>query len=306
MVMKYIRTIMVVLCALTTVSGFAGNDNSAPKPTFSDVAYGPKERQVLDFWKADSAKPTPLLVLIHGGGWIHGDKKLEAKNQRKRIELMLAKGVSVAAINYRYTPGNKLPDPVYDAARAIQFLRYKAKDWNIDKRRIAATGGSAGGCTSLWLATHDDLADRNSPDPVLRESTRLCGALVYGAQTTIDPVQIKEWKNDGALKHAMIRYSCGFKSNEEMENKYDSVKKIYQDFSPVNHLDSSDPPMYLRYNETLKHPTGIHHPLFGYHFKQKADAVNAPVILYIGRERPKGKKIISSKDFLLKILDVKK
>lgn len=43
-----------------------------PKPTMSNIAYGPHERQVLDFWKAESDKPTPLLFFIHGGGWVNG------------------------------------------------------------------------------------------------------------------------------------------------------------------------------------------------------------------------------------------
>src|SRR5204863_450529 len=78
----------------------------------------------------------------------------------------LDKGISVAAINYRFVQHGveeKLEPPVKapleDAARALQFVRSKAGEWNIDKKRIGATGGSAGGCSSLWLAFHDDLAD---------------------------------------------------------------------------------------------------------------------------------------------------
>ena len=77
--------------------------------------------------------------------------------------------------------------PLEDAARAVQFLRSKAGEWNIDKTRIAATGGSAGACSSLWLAFHDDMAKPDSPDPVARESTRLTAAAVNGAQTSLDP-----------------------------------------------------------------------------------------------------------------------
>ncbi len=54
-------------------------------------------------------------------------------------------------------------------------------------------GGSAGACTSLWLAFHDDLADPKSDDPVARESTRLTCAAVTGAQTSLDPKQVREW-----------------------------------------------------------------------------------------------------------------
>ncbi len=44
------------------------------KPTHADVAYGSHERHRIDFWKAESDKPTPVVVYIHGGGWQNGDK----------------------------------------------------------------------------------------------------------------------------------------------------------------------------------------------------------------------------------------
>ena len=68
-------------------------------------------------------------------------------------------------------------------------MRSHAKEWNIDKTRIAASGGSAGACSSLYLAFHDDFADPKSADPIARESTRLFCAAVNVAQTTLDQNQ---------------------------------------------------------------------------------------------------------------------
>src|SRR4029079_8281590 len=62
-----------------------------------------------------------------------------------------------------------------------------------DKQRIAASGESAGACSSLWLAYHSDLADPKSADSVARESTRPFCAAVVRAQTTLDPREMKEW-----------------------------------------------------------------------------------------------------------------
>src|SRR5262245_56703268 len=168
-----------------------------PTPTAADVAYGAHPRHKLDFWQAKSDTPTPLVVLIHGGGWVNGDKSTYATGQ---IKPLLDAGISVAAINYRFIDHameEKVEPPVkaplHDAARAIQFLRSKAGEWNLDKKRVTASGGSAGACTSLWLAMHDDLADPSSSDPMARESTRLTAAAVNGAQTSLDPKQLKEW-----------------------------------------------------------------------------------------------------------------
>jgi acetyl esterase/lipase len=162
-----------------------------PKPTHASVKYGPHARHVFDFWQAKSDKPTPLVLVIHGGGWNSGSK--ERANGIAKIKALLDAGISVAANNYRYVPqavaegvAPPVKAPMDDSARALQFLRSKAAGWNIDPARVAAAGSSAGACTSLWLAYHDDLADPESADPVARQSTRLLCAAVIGAQTTLD------------------------------------------------------------------------------------------------------------------------
>ena len=84
---------------------------SIPKPTLSEVSYGTHERHVLDFWKADSEKPTPLVFVIHGGGWKNGSK--ERLNRFVDAPALLKAGISVVAINYRYiNKSNGLEPPV--------------------------------------------------------------------------------------------------------------------------------------------------------------------------------------------------
>ena len=116
------------------------------------------------------------------------------------LPAFLKAGISVVSVEYRFIPEATadgvvppVQGPLHDAARALQLVRSKAAEWNIDKARIGASGGSAGACTSLWLAFHPDLADPKNSDPVARESTRLWCAAVSGPQTTLDPQQMKEW-----------------------------------------------------------------------------------------------------------------
>src|SRR5688500_16252089 len=118
----------------------------SPKPTpdLADVAYGPHERNVMDVWKAKSDSPTPLLVFIHGGGFRGGSKEAL---QPALLRGCLEAGIAVASINYRLSPEVAFPAHYMDSARAIQFARSKAKEWNIDPQRVAASGGSAGAGT---------------------------------------------------------------------------------------------------------------------------------------------------------------
>jgi len=131
----------------------------------------------------------------------------------------------VVSINYRYVSqaydaGIKPPvqAPLHDAARALQFVRSKASEWNLDKTRIGASGGSAGACSSLWLTFHDDMANPTSQDLISRESTRLMCAAVTGAQTTLDQKQMKEWTpNSRYGSHAFGIFSENEKYTQNFE-----------------------------------------------------------------------------------------
>ena len=69
-------------------------------PTVADFSYGTEsERQKFDFWKAESDKPTPVVLMIHGGGWVRGDK---SGYGARAVQPFLDAGISVAAINYRF------------------------------------------------------------------------------------------------------------------------------------------------------------------------------------------------------------
>jgi acetyl esterase/lipase len=222
---------------------------SVPKPTFAEVRYGAHERHVMDFWKAESAAPTPLVFVIHGGGWQGGEK--ERVDRFVDVTALLKAGISVAAINYRLIRHAEadgvvppVKAPLHDAARALQFVRSKAREWNVDRTRIGATGGSAGACSSLWLAFHDDLADPRSTDPVARESTRLFCAAVNGAQTTLDPLQMKEWTpNSRYGGHAF-----GVGAFPQFLAAREKILTWINEYSPYALVSAGDPPIYLFYN----------------------------------------------------------
>jgi acetyl esterase/lipase len=259
---------------LLTAPLFAADEAKQLPPTYAEVAYGPHPRNVLDFWKAEGQGPRPLLVYIHGGGWTGGDKKQNTAHYQPFLD----KGISCAAINYRLTPEFPLPAPVHDAARAIQFMRSKASAWNIDTKHIALTGGSAGACTSMWLLLHDDLADPKATDPVLRESTRVCAAAVDAGQTSIDPRVIEEWLGPNVLKHRMINMAVGEPTIEGALMNYGKHKALYVEFSPYNHVDAKDPPLFMTYPADMTLPSkdaghGIHHPVYGVKLKEKSDRV---------------------------------
>lgn len=255
------------------------------EPTLRDVAYGPHERNKLDFWKAESSEPTPLVFYIHGGGWRSGSKE---SNSGPSLTL-LDDGVSYVSINYRLARGeNTLPCSLDDAAQALQFVRSKAEEWNIDPERIIVSGGSAGGCSSLWLAYHDDLADPHSLDPVERESTRVLAAATIKAQSTINPWVVRERLGPSAFNHGMIWETVGAPDAETLLNEWDQYEKISIEASPITHLTPDDPPVFIVYGEDTPAPPekdGIHHVGFGHILKEQADPMGVEcTIVFAGKD----------------------
>lgn len=275
-----------------------------PEPTVADFAYGhDSERQKFDFWQAKSDRPTPLVLLIHGGGWMNGDKRGYGSNM---IQPLLDEGISVAAINYRFIPQameQKVEPPVkaclHDAARALQTLRAHAKEWNLDPQRVGATGGSAGACTSLWLALHDDLAEPSSSDPVARQSTRLTCAAVSGAQTSLDPVQLRQWIPNAIYGgHAFGFAAQGRSRAEEFELLLANREKVLpwiREYSPIELVTPDDPPIYLDYpNQRMPPKEGqveadpTHSAMYGVKLAEKLRAAGVEaVVSYPGQQDTK-------------------
>jgi acetyl esterase/lipase len=254
-----------------------------PEATLSNVKYGTHERNVLDFWEAKPDAVTPLLIFIHGGGW-HGGEKSELP--RKLLDFMLAHGVSVASINYRFTSMALLPAPVHDAARAVQFLRSRAGEWRLDPQHFAAYGISAGATSSLWLAYHDDLADPASADPIARMSTRLQAAVAMSPQTCLEPQIITTWVGDQVLAHPMIARAVGAKKLEDLKNPRPEWLTVLHEFSPITHVSAGDPPVLVSNPRMDPLPAtsggmAIHHAIFGVKLKEKADAAGVKCILRI-------------------------
>ena len=236
----------------------------SPAPTTENARYGPYERNLLDFWKAPSDKSTPVIVFIHGGGFVNGDKSGVRKDPI--IRQSLDRGISFAAINYRFRSAAPIQDILRDCARAIQFIRSRAGEWNVDKTRIASYGGSAGAGTSLWLAFHDDLADPMNADPVLRESTRLTCA---GANSTQFSYDMPRWKElfgkatQSPAEELLVPTFYGFATWTELDSE--AGKKVRSDCDMCGLISKDDPPVFL----FSKQPGGdvkdrghlLHHPL---------------------------------------------
>ncbi|MGZ0174529.1 MAG: alpha/beta hydrolase fold domain-containing protein [Planctomycetales bacterium] len=255
-------------------------------PTHANVKYGPFRRNVMDVWLAKSDKPTPVLVSIHGGGFRGGNKSVSDGILKESLD----SGISVVAITYRLSDEAIAPAKFLDSARAIQFIRHNGKEWNLDPTRIAATGGSAGAGISLWLGFHEDVADPDNEDPVLRQSTRLTCMAVYNGQASYDPRFIRDlFPDTTTYKESALAQLFGVDLNK-LDDLPQEKCRLFEEVSALPHLTKDDAPAALFYASKLETPItsqgiGIHHPRFGKALKEKMDELDIECEVHTGIPR---------------------
>ena len=313
---RFVLTLLsLAMLALPATSSWAqvGAGQQA-EPTHADVSYGPAKRNLLDFYQAKTDKPAPLLINIHGGGFVAGDKRQGIN--AGMVQTLHHFGVHFASINYRFVDGKDVifPAPQLDGARAVQFLRSKAGEWNIDPKRLACYGGSAGAGISMWIGLHDDLADPGNPDPVLRQSSRVSAVGSIAGQPTYDPIKIKELIGGRAWEHPSLFKIYGLKDADEALHPTPAQRRLYDECSAITWLTKDDPPVFMIYNEAdgplpadAKPGDGIHHPNFGRMLKERMDELGIENV-FINQNAGKnqsGDVIRQMFDFFLKHLGVR-
>jgi len=264
-------------------------------PDLENVSYGPHPRNVLDLWKANSEKPTPLVVYFHPGGFTLGDKRGENTGlPQVLLNICLARGISVATANYRYSWQAPFPAQLEDGARFIQFLRHHAKEWNLHPAAIATTGASAGADISMWLGFKDDMADPASPDPILHESTRVPVIGALDGQSSLDPLFIQNLVGEEVIRQAgreALAPLFGLPRDEDFIHA-ERAFPLYEAASAINFVKAGVAPAFLFYS----HPPGplppatkaegIHNYRFGVALKERMDKAGVECVLHHSGEYP--------------------
>lgn len=219
---------------------------------YLDVAYGTDPLQRFDIVLPKSATPTPLMINIHGGGFVGGDKMIPNNQQLKKT---LTQGVAYASLNYRLLQDvdkEGVIKSLTDCKRALQFLRYHAAEFNIDATRVAVKGGSAGAGTSLWIGLHDDMAANG--DAVDKMTTRVRGIAANSTQASYD---LLKWETvvfvDYGIKLLDTVTALGMEQRlasfygMDSAAEFDSPKILaYRaEVDMFAHMSADDPPIYV-------------------------------------------------------------
>ena len=130
-----------------------------------DISYGPHKMNVLDVYRPQNAEgKLPVIVSVHGGGWVYGDKKLYSHYCTRLAE----RGFVVVNFTYRLSPESKFPCHLEDTVKVFDWVSKNAEQFGIDKEHVFAVGDSAGGhILALYsaLCTNSEFADRFAFEP---------------------------------------------------------------------------------------------------------------------------------------------
>jgi acetyl esterase/lipase len=122
------------------------------RPRFRDLQYANvSEAQKLDLYLPLGEGPFPVVLLIHGGGFMFGDKADDLS--KGGTDTLLARGYAVAVINYRLSGEAQAPAQIQDAKTAVRWLRAHAAEYKLNPQKFGAWGGSAGANLAALLGT---------------------------------------------------------------------------------------------------------------------------------------------------------
>lgn len=153
-----------------------------------DVPYGDDPQQRLDVYIPGQAKGAPVILMVHGGAWMIGDKAASGFISNK-VARWLPKGYIIVSSNYRMS---RRPNPLEqadDIARALAFVQAKAPSWGGDPAKVLLLGHSAGAHLVSLLAADPRIVTRQSGAPWL-------GTIVLDS-AALNLVEIMQGKHKG-------------------------------------------------------------------------------------------------------------
>ncbi len=145
-------------CGAQSVMPGGSSTFASVEPSYTDLAYATEsDAQKLDLYVPEGTGPFPVVIMVHGGGFMFGDKADGAG--LTGVDQLLAAGYAVASINYRLSGEAQYPAQIFDAKASVRFLRANAEKYNLNPDKFAAWGASAGGNLVSLLGTTCGVAE---------------------------------------------------------------------------------------------------------------------------------------------------
>lgn len=249
--MKYI---MIISCYLFTATAFSQSPETYSK---NEITYGHRDGMALLMTVLTPKKANgKAIISLHSGGW-HSDWRWHEDYLKKSLPFV-DKGYTVFLTSHSSGPRYSIADAFEDIQRAIQFVRYNAATYHIDKDYIGITGTSSGGHLSLLAATSDDIADPNSKDPVEQVSSKVQAAAAFcpptdflnfgqaGFNLSKQKEILQQFDVAGAFQYT--QWNNATRSYEPIQDEKEKLKLDTQ-LSPAQIITKDDAPVYMMHGD---------------------------------------------------------
>ncbi|MFL2592273.1 MAG: hypothetical protein ACJ0PK_03165 [Flavobacteriaceae bacterium] len=213
--------------------------------------------------------------------------------------------IAFASINYSYLNNNDgLLSSLNDAKLALQFLKYNHSKYNLNRDKVIIWGVSSGANSVLWLGLSDDMAENDSENGVLRESTRVRGIIAINGAHSFNSENWKKMINmpdnmfDLMIKR-FLKYP-GIDVDKWLVNY--KLEKYQQSIDYFNFMDSSDPALFIgNYGDIAPKTISSfnHHPLHAKYLKQRADSLSIVNYVFAPELGIKSKEVNDIVNFIL-------
>lgn len=211
-------------------------DSVAMQEDLVYATYGERKLHLDLFLPKSGAELRPAIVVVHGGGWMSGDKL----RFRALAQTLAARGYATAAIEYRLGGEAKFPAAVHDCNAVVRWLRANAKLHAIDPERIGAVGGSAGGHLVGMMAAAPHIAELQGDGGNSEQSSAIQAAVVMAGPFDLTSGRVAERSRKDAANSFTNRW---------IGKTVDEAPDVYRLASPLTHLSKQTPPILFQNGE---------------------------------------------------------
>jgi acetyl esterase/lipase len=265
--------------AAALVLAFANVVHAADKPDYferkQDVVYGrlPGIALTMDvFTPTDKAAAKPngcAVIWVISGGWMSAHESIDGVVSNPFVgdffRPLIDRGYTVFAVVHASQPKYTIPEILPQINRAVRYIRFHAKDYNLDPEKIGIIGASAGGHLSLMQGCKPEPTNANAPDPVDRVSSKVQAVCAF-----VPPTDFLNFGGDGV--HALgegplgwLKAPFDFVEPKKIPSTFLKEQVVYEKItdekrreeigkaiSPIYHVDAEDAPIFILAGEVDK------------------------------------------------------
>ncbi len=222
-------------------------DTSHIKRKWLDIPYAGKSlTQKLDIYLPNKGNgPFPVLVTIHGGAWMFGDK---GDDFNLPFLEGLKRGYAVVCINYRLSDEAHFPSQIYDCKTAIRYLRTNAAAYHLDGEHVGVWGASAGGHLAALLGTSARV--RGLEDASMKNSRTRLSSKVQAVVVWYGPLE-----DFLKMDEQLARSGAGFPDHSSEDSpeskllgrKITDIPALVKFASPMTYIKPKVPPFLIQH-----------------------------------------------------------